>query len=666
MARILDTIGGRVLALLALLATVALAAAGTTFVSAQRHEAALAAFEAMDESRPLVERLRAGIYQVVMESRGLYLAADRKQAEGFARNQIAALAEIEANFARLRTAVPPQHQDALAQAATPLAAFVRLRTELARVGVEQGREAADRIGNNAENRSTRTAFSNSLDRLAKEMDATLLARRAAIAAERQALTVWLLGATAAAVLLVLALAAWMVRATIARPMHALADALGAMARGELDQVRLPAGRRGEIGTIAAAAHRLRDALLAARQADAALAAAHATADRQQRAMDRHTRDFGQSISGVLATLADSATAMQASANHMARLSDSSRAGASQSAAQSDAATADLAAVTAATEQLSASALEIGQRMAEAAAATTAAVAQADRTGQRMTTLLDSAGRIGSVVGLITDIAGRTNLLALNATIEAARAGEAGKGFAVVAGEVKALATQTGQATAEIASQVEAIRATIAEAAGAAAEVLTSIRSVEGVAGSIAAAVEQQGTATQEIAERVCGVAAHAQQINRAMSQLAEEAEGGSRAGRDVAHAAVTVSTVAGTLSSEVDQFLDAMGSANSERRLHERLPGHNLPLRLLVGETLREATAEDIAVGGIALRVDSTGLHPGTDVTVTLPDGALPLPGRVARLEPWGAAIAFRQNTATLADAERLLARIAAAAPRAA
>jgi methyl-accepting chemotaxis protein len=47
-----------------------------------------------------------------------------------------------------------------------------------------------------------------------------------------------------------------------------------------------------------------------------------------------------------------------------------------------------------------------------------------------------ADRIGDVVRIITDIAGKTNLLALNATIEAARAGEAGKGFAVVAGEVK--------------------------------------------------------------------------------------------------------------------------------------------------------------------------------------------------------------------------------------
>ena len=87
MTRLLDTIGGRVIALLLLLASVAMTGPVTTYVAAQRHDAALAELERIAESRPLIERLRAGIYQVVMESRGLYLAADRKQAETFARGQ---------------------------------------------------------------------------------------------------------------------------------------------------------------------------------------------------------------------------------------------------------------------------------------------------------------------------------------------------------------------------------------------------------------------------------------------------------------------------------------------------------------------------------------------------------------------------------------------------
>lgn len=85
----------------------------------------------------------------------------------------------------------------------------------------------------------------------------------------------------------------------------------------------------------------------------------------------------------------------------------------------------------------------------ATASITSLVKSVSAMEEQLRLLNDSLDGVARVSGDIQSVAGLTNLLALNATIEAARAGEAGKGFAVVAGEVKMLASQTGEAAGVI-------------------------------------------------------------------------------------------------------------------------------------------------------------------------------------------------------------------------
>ncbi len=63
--------------------------------------------------------------------------------------------------------------------------------------------------------------------------------------------------------------------------------------------------------------------------------------------------------------------------------------------------------------------------------------------------------IGEFVGIINDLADRTNVLAINASIEAARAGRAGDGFAVIGTEIQKLSRNSK----EVAEQIHANIAT---------------------------------------------------------------------------------------------------------------------------------------------------------------------------------------------------------------
>ena len=185
-----------------------------------------------------------------------------------------------------------------------------------------------------------------------------------------------------------------------------------------------------------------------------------------------------------------------------------------------------------------SALEAMERIREAV----------DTAVSRFERLDGELQRVGRVLEVIDEVAGRTNLLSLNAAIIAAQAGEKGNAFAVVANEIRSLAEQTASNTREIRAIVDGLLTGGQEASEAIAE--GAERVAEG---------EAQARETAELLQAIHESADHAagrlREIETAGEAQAREAEQVAREILQVGQG------VAGIVEAVKDQ----------ERRAHEVL-----------------------------------------------------------------------------------------------
>ncbi|CAH2602612.1 HAMP domain-containing protein [Rhodovastum atsumiense] len=447
---------------------------------------------------------------------------------------------------------------------------------------------------------------------------------------------------------------------ITRPITGLTEAMKALAGKDLT-TRIPAAdQRDEVGEMARAVQVFKESMIRTAELVAAQEAERGTKERRQSAMDRHTQDFGTSVSGVMAALSRSGDSMRVAAEKMTESSRNVNTEASGTAEGASRTAQQLTSVAAAIEELTSSVAEISRQVTSASQVAQEAVKRADASQATMRGLSEATGRIGDVVQLINNIAGQTNLLALNATIEAARAGDAGRGFAVVANEVKKLAEQTSRATAEIGGQIEAVSGAAGNSVTAMADIAQIIGRLNEISGHIAAAVEQQSATTREIAGNLQLVSAEGSHASTAMQKVVDMSGEAGTMSLQVLDAARGIGTEADRLRTEVDQFLSAVRDETGNRRRYERIPGGGATATLSAEGRTASAPVFDLSRGGVALHCDWQ-FPAGTNVTVSFPGAGGPIGARVVRGDGRTLALVFRQDPEALARIDRMLAQIGGA-----
>jgi hypothetical protein len=218
-------------------------------------------------------------------------------------------------------------------------------------------------------------------------------------------------------------------------------------------------------------------------------------DNRRAMIEEAIAGFRAGVETVLASVGESATAMQTTAAGLLGSSEQTSERAQRAVQASNEASVNVSTAATAATELSSSIAEISQQLSRAIDVVRASLSEAESTNGQIAGLAEAAQKIGDVVNLIRDIAGQTNLLALNATIEAARAGEAGRGFAVVASEVKSLAVQTAKATEDIAAQILAVQGSTKSAVDAIRGIAGRMNEISTYTLAVASSVEQQNAAT---------------------------------------------------------------------------------------------------------------------------------------------------------------------------
>ena len=279
-------IRGKINLLVFVMAGTALLIGATALYALHQYDQKLQSYEQTASRAYMGERLNRYVTAVVMESRGIYAAASAKDSKGFADGLMGDLDEIDKVLAAWAPLVPDAQKAEFSKLQARSQEFRVFRSETARLGVTDGPEAANKQGNNDANRANRKAFQAEIDAVVKTDKAELAAAEANIATFHSGVLWVVLCIMVAGISAGVGMGSYIGAVHLSRPIRKVTEAINRVADGQFD-IEVPfAGRRDEIGEMAAAVDVFKENGKAVHRMNAEETAMRARSDELQSSMSQ--------------------------------------------------------------------------------------------------------------------------------------------------------------------------------------------------------------------------------------------------------------------------------------------------------------------------------------------------------------------------------------------
>lgn len=252
------SVADKIFGLLALLVVVAGFLAVTTFQSLRLQTEYRQLLATSSAAANHIGRVDALIYAVVMESRGIYMSTDRAKVAQFGEELLKRNRELAGVVAEWKADVREDDVEQFSALEQRIEQFIDFRRELVRRAVEIGPAAGRQWGDNDDNRNMRSALNADLEALAR-----IYATRAVEVADlgnRNRYASWYLVALGIVTLVLAALIVLVVRKFVTGPLSEITSATDHVAAGRIETGIPFVDRRDEIGHLARALQKFRDAV----------------------------------------------------------------------------------------------------------------------------------------------------------------------------------------------------------------------------------------------------------------------------------------------------------------------------------------------------------------------------------------------------------------------